>query len=103
MQTYCVYLLNDSTNSMQDVQKALHSVLNQNKTSTLAEKLMRRVHQEGVACVYESPNENQALNIHRSLRAWGLTVVPFDEKPKRDMPKPDYWKPLYGEWRGMDA
>ena len=103
METFCVYLLNDSTNSQEDVKNALHRTLKQCKTSALAEKLTKRVHQEGVACVYENSNETQAFNVHQSLRVFGLTLVPFGEKPKRDMPKPDYWKPEYGEWRGMDA
>ena len=103
MQTYCVYLLNDSTNSYDDVKNSLHRNLRQNPSSTLAERLTKRVHQEGVACVYESENEQKALQVHKFLRVNGLTLVPFGEKPRRDMPKPDYWKPQYGEWRGMDA
>jgi len=103
MQTYCSYLLNESTNSMEDVKNTLHRLLRQGKTSALTEKLMKRVHQEGVACVYESSNETDAFQFHKSLRTSGLTLVPFGEKPRRDMLKPDYWKPEYGEWRGMDA
>ena len=103
METFCVYLLNDSINTHTDVEDALHQALSQGKTSTLAKKLMRRVHQEGVACVYENTNEFQALLFHQELRKAGLTVVPFGEKPNRDMPEPDYWKDEYGAWRGMDA
>ena len=103
MKTYCVYLLNDSTNTYGSVVNALHKALKQSASSSLAEKLMKRVHQEGVACVFESTNENKAFDVHKSLRAFGLTLVPFGEKPNRKMPKPDYWKDEYGAWRGMDA
>ena len=103
LKTHCVYVLNDSVNSSNKLAQCLHKVLDQTTTSTLARKLAKRIHNEGVACVYESRNISEALCIHQLLMSYGLTLVPFGEKPHRRMPRPEYWLPRYGTWRGMDA
>ena len=103
LKTHCVYVLNDSVNSSNKLAQCLHKVLEQAPTSTLARKLAKRIHNEGVACVYESRNRGEALCVHQLLMSYGLTLVPFGEKPHRRMPRPEYWLPRYGTWRGMDA